>query len=112
MPDVGAGLAMLSVTALLLRQIDAASNTASRVRSVDVKCKPPPSTAESILTAPAADDSFGETHQGKERKITMFDWCSRRRLAARLAQADATALVRDDGVEAYWEARRRERDVI
>jgi len=42
----------------------------------------------------------------------MFDWFRRRRLAARLAQADAAALVRDHGAEAYHEARRRERDVV
>ena len=36
----------------------------------------------------------------------------RRREAARLANADAEALIRDHGGAAYWEARRRERDVI
>ena len=36
----------------------------------------------------------------------------RRRQAERLAQADAEALIRDHGAEAYEEARQRERDVI
>ena len=36
----------------------------------------------------------------------------RRRQAERLAQADAEALIRDHGAEAYGEARQRERDVI
>ena len=39
-------------------------------------------------------------------------WLHRRREAARLANADAEALIRDHGGAAYWEARRRERDVI
>jgi hypothetical protein len=42
----------------------------------------------------------------------MPTWFRRRRLAARLAQADADALIRDHGAQAYWEARRRERDVV
>ena len=42
----------------------------------------------------------------------MLDWLRRRRLAARLAQADADALIREHGAEAYSEARRRERDVV
>ena len=42
----------------------------------------------------------------------MLSWLRRRRQAERLAQADAEALVRDHGAEAYGEARRRERDVI
>ena len=41
----------------------------------------------------------------------MLQWFRRRQLAERLAQADAEALVRDQGAEAYGEARRRERDV-
>ncbi len=36
----------------------------------------------------------------------------RRRQVQRLAQADAEALIRDHGAEAYGEARERERDVI
>jgi len=39
-------------------------------------------------------------------------WLRRRREAERLANADAQALFRDYDAEAYWEARRRERDVI
>jgi hypothetical protein len=39
-------------------------------------------------------------------------WFRRRREAARLANADAETLIRDHGGAAYWEARRRERDVI
>ena len=39
-------------------------------------------------------------------------WLRRRRQADRLAQADAEALIRDHGGEAYTEARQRERDVI
>ncbi len=42
----------------------------------------------------------------------MLRWLRRRRQAAHLAQADAEALVRDHGAEAYSEARQRERDVI
>jgi len=42
----------------------------------------------------------------------MLQWLRRRRQAERLAQADAEALVRDHGGEAYSEARQRERDVI
>ena len=41
----------------------------------------------------------------------MLRWLGRRQLTARLAQADAEALIRDHGGEAYSEARRRERDV-
>ena len=41
----------------------------------------------------------------------MLQWLRRRRRAERLATADAEALIRDHGVEAYSEARRRERDV-
>ena len=39
-------------------------------------------------------------------------WFRRRREAARLVNADAEALIREHGGAAYWEARRRERDVI
>jgi hypothetical protein len=39
-------------------------------------------------------------------------WFRRRREAARQVNADAEALIRDHGRAAYWEARRRERDVI
>ena len=39
-------------------------------------------------------------------------WFRRRREATRLVDADAEALIRDHGDEAYWEARRREHDVI
>jgi hypothetical protein len=39
-------------------------------------------------------------------------WFRRRREAALLVGADAEALIRDHGGAAYWEARRRERDVI
>ena len=42
----------------------------------------------------------------------MFKWLRRRQQAERLAQADAAALVRDHGAEAYGEARQRERDVV
>jgi len=42
----------------------------------------------------------------------MLQWLRRRRQAELLAQADAEALVRDHGAEAYREARERERDVI
>ena len=42
----------------------------------------------------------------------IIPWLHRRREAARLANADAEALIRDHGSAAYWEARRRERDVI
>ena len=42
----------------------------------------------------------------------MLQWLRRRRQAERLAQADAEALIRDHGAEAYGEARQRERDVI
>jgi hypothetical protein len=42
----------------------------------------------------------------------MPPWLRRRRQAERLAKADAEALIRDHGVEAYGEARQRERDVI
>jgi hypothetical protein len=43
----------------------------------------------------------------------MLTWFRRRRLAARLAQADADALLRDHGAAAaYREARRRERDLV
>ena len=42
----------------------------------------------------------------------MLRWLRRRRLAERLALADAEALIRDHGAEAYSEARERERDVI
>src|SRR5271165_2369360 len=42
----------------------------------------------------------------------MLQWFRRRRQAERLAQADAEALIRDHGGEAYGEARQRERDVI
>ena len=42
----------------------------------------------------------------------MILWLRRRWEAARLANADAEALIRDHGGAAYWEARRRERDVI
>ena len=41
----------------------------------------------------------------------MLRWLGRRQLTARLAQADAEALIRDHGGEAYSEARQRERDV-
>jgi hypothetical protein len=42
----------------------------------------------------------------------MLRWLRRRQEGRRLAQADAEALIRDHGGEAYGEARRRERDVI
>ena len=42
----------------------------------------------------------------------MLRWLRRRQQAQRLAQADAEALIRDHGAEAYGEARQRERDVI
>src|SRR5580704_15929702 len=42
----------------------------------------------------------------------MLQWLRRRQAARRLAQADAEALIRDHGAEAYREARERERDVI
>ncbi len=42
----------------------------------------------------------------------MLRWLRRLEEVRRLAQADAEALVRDHGAEAYVEARRRERDVV
>ena len=42
----------------------------------------------------------------------MLQWLRRRRQAQRLAQADAEALIRDHGAEAYSEARQRESGVI
>ena len=42
----------------------------------------------------------------------MLRWHRRRQDACRLPQADAEALIRDHGAEAYGEARQRERDVI
>ena len=39
-------------------------------------------------------------------------WFRQRREAARLVNADAEALIRDHGGAAYWETRRRARDVI
>ena len=42
----------------------------------------------------------------------IIHWLRRRWEAARLAAADAEALIRDHGGAAYWEARRRARDVI
>jgi hypothetical protein len=51
----------------------------------------------------------------EERKASVSRivlWFRRRREAARLVNADAEALIRDHGGAAYWEARRRERDVI
>ena len=39
-------------------------------------------------------------------------WRRRRQEARRLTQADAEALIRDHGAEAYREARERERDVL
>ncbi len=42
----------------------------------------------------------------------MLQRLRRRRQAERLAQADAEALIRAHGSEAYSEARRRERDVV
>ena len=42
----------------------------------------------------------------------ILDWLRRRRLAERLAQIDAAALLRDAGDQAYWEARRREHEVV
>ena len=42
----------------------------------------------------------------------MIRWLRLRQEARPLAQADAEALIRDHGAEAYREARERERDVI
>ena len=42
----------------------------------------------------------------------MLRWLRRRQEVRRLAQADAEALIRDHGAEAYAEARWRERDVV
>ena len=42
----------------------------------------------------------------------IIPWLHRRREAARLANAETEALIRDHGGAAYWEARRRGRDVI
>ena len=42
----------------------------------------------------------------------MLQWLQRRRQAEGLAKADAEALIRDHGAQAYGEARKRERDVI
>ena len=48
----------------------------------------------------------------RERALEMPSWFRRRRQAERLAQADAEALIRDHGGEAYVEARQRKRDMI
>jgi hypothetical protein len=42
----------------------------------------------------------------------LLRWFRRRNEADRLVKADVGALVRNYGHEAYWEARRRERDVV
>ena len=42
----------------------------------------------------------------------ILQWLRRRQEARGLAQADAEALIRDNGAEAYGQARQRERDVI
>ncbi len=42
----------------------------------------------------------------------LLQWLRRRQEAHRLVQADAAALIRDHGAEAYGEARQRERDVV
>jgi len=42
----------------------------------------------------------------------MLQWFRSRREAQRLAQADAGALIRGHGGEAYSEARRRESDIV
>ena len=42
----------------------------------------------------------------------MLRWLRRRQEGRRLAQVDAAALIRDHGVEAYGEARLRERDTV
>ena len=42
----------------------------------------------------------------------MLQCFQRRRQAERLAQADAEALIRDQGGEAYGEARQRQRDMV
>jgi hypothetical protein len=42
----------------------------------------------------------------------VLSWFRRRTETDRLARVDADALIRDEGDEAYREARRRERDVI
>ena len=42
----------------------------------------------------------------------MLRWLRRRQQAERLVKADAEALVRDHGAEAYGEARQRERDTV
>ncbi len=44
-------------------------------------------------------------------RATILQWFRRRRQAYGLAQADAEALIRDHGGEAYSEARQRERDM-
>ncbi len=48
----------------------------------------------------------------RERGSEMLSWLRRRHHVERLAQADAEALIRDHGAEAYGEARQRERDVV
>lgn len=40
----------------------------------------------------------------------MLQWLRRRQEALRLAQADAEALIREHGIDAYAEARKRERE--
>jgi hypothetical protein len=42
----------------------------------------------------------------------VFLWFRLRPETDRLARIDADVLMRDEGNEAYWEARRRERDVV
>ena len=75
------------------------------------------------MMKPAGDrERLGETRhsmpeyimgyrRSRKREEKML-WLRRRRQAERLAQADAAALIRDHGAEAYSEARQRERDVI
>src|ERR1700674_3810281 len=46
------------------------------------------------------------------RGTMILRWFRRRQEADRLAEADAEALIRDHGTEAYGQARQRERDVI
>ena len=57
-------------------------------------------------------DPSARTERNFGRRVNMLQWLRRRRQAARLAQADAEALIHDHGAAAYREARERERDVI
>lgn len=56
-------------------------------------------------------DMFGPEQRRKFLAGHKFCGLRSRREAQRLAQTDAAALIRDEGDQAYWEARRRVRDI-